>query len=129
MNLIDLIDNAVTTARVRGGAQREAARFARSVRAGRTYWSVVDLNCHYPGAPAQALHEWVFKKERITGYMRCGAVEAAQAWLTYGPLHERRPGNPDELMTFAELSRRPDIFERAALEKALKRARPVPAGV
>lgn len=111
MGLIDLIDNALTTGLVRHGAQREASKFEATVKPGHTYYSVVDLYAKYPGAPRQALKEWVFSKPgRWIGQIpRHGHMGAGTAWLSYGPLHEVRPPG---LMTFEELRNRPDIFGR-----------------
>ena len=106
MNPLSLIAPA---AAARRNAQKEAADFAASVEPGRTYYSVVDLNAKYPGAPKRALMEWVFSRPGrwIGQEARCGHMTAAGAWLGYGPIHERKPGG---LMTFAELRRRPGIF-------------------
>jgi hypothetical protein len=124
VGFIDKLDAALTTARARHGAQAEATRFARTVREGETYYSVVDLAAA-PWNPGQALMVWRFKRERITGYMRYGAVEAGQAWLTYGPLHKVRPGG---LQTLQELSNRPGMFEPDPAA-VLRELGGVPAGV
>jgi hypothetical protein len=106
-------------------AQKEAAAFQASIKPGRTYWSVVDLNPQHPGTPKQALLEWTFSKPGrwIGQEPRCGHMTAAGAWLGYGPLHATRP---PKLMTYQELRRRPGIFGPDPA-KTIRRA--TPAGV
>ncbi|NUP49180.1 MAG: hypothetical protein HOW97_18015 [Catenulispora sp.] len=91
---VDAVDNTVTNARVRHGAQSEASKFAASVRPGHTYYSVVI--CHTPWGDERALMEFRFDRRGRDGHMT-----AAGAWLSYGPLHDRRPGGG--LMTFREM--------------------------
>lgn len=123
MNPLSLIAPATVARR---NAQKEAAAFAATVKPGHTYYSVVDLNAKYPGAPRRALMEWTFSKPGrwIGQESRCGHMTAAGAWLGYGPLHERKPGGG--LMTFQELRNRPGIFGPDP-SKAIRQA--TPAGV
>lgn len=123
MNPLDL----VTPARMAGRrAQKEAAKFEADVKPGHTYYSVVINHGRYPGAPARLLMEWRFSKPGrwIGQNARCGHLTAAGAWLSYGPLHERKPGG---IPTFAEHQRRPGIVMDPA--QALADATLVPAGV
>lgn len=109
----------------RRSAQKEAEKFAQTVRPGRTYYSVVDNHARYPGAPAQMLLEWTFSNRRglISGQYMCEHMSASSVWLGYGPLHEARPHG---LMTHKEWQQKPDVFEA---EKATRRADFRPAGV
>jgi hypothetical protein len=106
VNPLSLIAPATVARR---NAQKEAATFAATVKPGHTYYSVVDLNAKYPGAPKRALMEWTFSRPGrwIGQEARCDHMTAAGAWLGYGPIHERKPGG---LMTFQELRNRPGIF-------------------
>ena len=75
----------------RSKARHEAAKFARSVRLGHTYYSV-ETHAGLFG-DHKLLHEWVFTtRSWVTGDPMCGSVSAAGAWLRNGPLYETRPG-------------------------------------
>ncbi|MDG9701688.1 hypothetical protein [Streptomyces sp. DH37] len=90
MGFIDAIDDVLTTARGRHGAQREAAKFSRSVQLGRTYWAVAEFRL--PTGGRKLAVPWTFdRKSRATGDPMCGAVSAAGAWLRCGPLHDSPP--------------------------------------
>lgn len=101
-------DGIAPVTRVRHRARKEAEKFALTVKPGVTYYSVVDNHAKYPGAPQRLLLEWVFTARGpwLWQNARCGSMGAATAWLSYGPLHEHRPGG---LMTRREWSRRPGL--------------------
>jgi len=88
MGFIDRVDDVLTTARARHGAQREAAKFSRSVQLGRIYYSVETFRL--PTGDRKLAVPWVFtRRSRATGDPMCGAVSAAGAWLRHGPLTEK----------------------------------------
>lgn len=129
MNPLDLIAPATRASRRQ---QKKAAEFQASIKPGHTYYSVVDLNARYPGAPRQALAEWTFSKPGrwIGQEPRCGHMTAAGTWLSAGPLYATRPAR---LMTFQELHDRPSLFAPGAdtrdVDRALRSAKLTPAGV
>jgi hypothetical protein len=112
MSIFDALGNATSTAYHGHKAQKEAARFAASVRPGHTYYSVATIHGGHPGLPDQVLLEWRFSKPgRWIGQgAKDGHLTAAGAWLGYGPLHATRPPG---LMTHKELSRRPGCYPDA----------------
>jgi hypothetical protein len=133
MGLLDRIDTALTTARAGHSERKKASEFMATVKPGHTYYSVVNLHAKYPGAPKRALMEFTFSKPgRLIGQVpRSGHMDAATAWLSYGPLHAVRP---PKLMTFKELTNRPDMFGPDAGQildaiRALESAKLTPAGV
>jgi len=91
-------------------AKRKAAAFAASVRPGHTYYSVLDNNAQHPGAPERILLEWTFTAPGwlLSQEPRCGHLTATGAWLSYGPLYAKRPG---ELKTLRELGLNPPRLE------------------
>lgn len=101
MNPLDYVAPAT---RAKRRAQKDADAFEAKVKPGHTYYSIVDNNAKYPGAPTQLLMEWKFSgRGRWIGQApRCGHMTAASAWLGYGPLHEHKPGG---LLTIGEWSR------------------------
>jgi len=107
-------------------AQKQAAKFEATVKPGHTYYSIVINHGRYPGAPGKLLMEWTFSgRGRWLGQNpRCGHLTAAGAWLSYGPIHERRPGG---IQTIAEYTRYEVGGPNAA--KALGSAKLTPAGV
>lgn len=114
--------------RARRGAQREAAKFAATVKPGHTYYSITDNHARYPGAPAQILMEWKFTAPGrwIGQEARCGHLTAAGVWLGYGPLHENRPSGPGgKIPTLRELQHQPGILGPASITDLEL----VPAGV
>lgn len=125
MRMRNPLDYVAPTTRATRRARKEAEQFGLTVKAGVTYYSVVNNRSRVPGVPSQFLMEWVFtpRGKWLGQDARCGHMTAAGAWLGYGPLHEHRPGG---LMTHREFSRKPDIFEA---EAALRKGDLVPAGV
>jgi len=121
MNPLDLIAPATMAGH---RAKKEAAAFAASVEPGHTYYSVVD--CNWPWGKGRLLMEWTASKKKswIHGQHMFEHLTAAGAWLSYGPIHAKRPGG---LLTFAEHRRRPEF--RLDAESVLRDARPAPAGV
>lgn len=107
-------------------AQKEAAKFEADVKPGHTYYSIVNNHGRYPGAPRQLLMEWKFTgRGRWLGQNpRCGHLTAAGAWLSYGPIHEHKPGG---LLTIGEYTRRGGASPDAA--EALGSGQLTPAGV
>ena len=92
MGLFDMLDGALATAIARRGATREAEKFARSVREGHTYWWIRTNNTQTSSwMPKFTLETLVFKKERLTGFMRSGHLGAGTAWLQNGPIYDERP--------------------------------------
>jgi hypothetical protein len=124
VGFIDRLDGAITQARASHAAQKEAARFAATVKPGQTLYSVVELNLAW--GPSRALMEWTFTDRRapVTGQYMCGHMSAAQVWLSYGPIHATRP---PRLKTLDELRRAPQFPPDAA--EALDAMQIVPAGV
>lgn len=106
LSFLDKVDEAVCTARASRGAQREAKKFADSVKPGRTYWSVV--TCHTYLGKTKHLQEWQFgpKRHPITGAYMSGHLSAAGAWLSYGPIHAHRPAG---LRTLQEMKNDPEF--------------------
>ena len=121
MNLLDLIAPATMAGR---RAQKEAEAFAASVKPGRTYYSIVD--CNWAWGRGRLLKEWTFTKPTFWsgGKPMCEHLTAAGVWLSYGPIHERRPSG---LLTFDEYRRRPEFPPDAA--RALRSTKLTPAGV
>jgi hypothetical protein len=104
-------------------AQAEAKKFAETVVPGRTYYSVVQ--CNFAWGPGTLLKEWKFTKRNWrTGQPMCDHLTAAGVWLSYGPIHDRRPG---KLLTLDEYRRRPEFPPNAA--RALDTHNLTPAGV
>jgi len=123
MGLLNRLDTAALTALTGHREQKEARRFAATVQPGHTYYSVVD--CHWPWGKGRLLMEWTFgKRSRLTGQPMCGHLTPAGLWLSYGPIHEKRPGG---LQTLAEYERMPGRAPDPA--RALDMTRLVPAGV
>jgi hypothetical protein len=105
-------------------AQKEAAAFAATVKPGKTYYSIVD--CNWPWGRGRLLQEFVFTEPSFFsgGQPMCEHLSAAGVWLSCGPIHASRPAG---LETLAEYRKRPEFPPNA--ERALRDARPVPAGV
>ncbi|URN11340.1 hypothetical protein LUW77_03355 [Streptomyces radiopugnans] len=117
MGFIDRIDDALTTARGRHGAQREAAKFSRTAQPGRTYWSVEEFRL--PTGTRKLAVPWKFdRRSRLTGDPMCGAVSAAGAWLRHGPLHSSPPCQT--LAEYLAEADTPDPKLRRQHDKALK---------
>lgn len=85
MGFIDAIDNVLTDAKAHRQAHAEARKFERSVKPGKTYYSVE--TCALPWGDEDLLHEWVFD-DTFLGSPSIGAHSAAQIWLTNGPLYD-----------------------------------------
>ncbi|WP_037918706.1 hypothetical protein [Actinacidiphila yeochonensis] len=119
MGFIDKLDDVLTTAKARRMAASEEARFARSIREGVTYYSVVELR-PAPWHPSHALVEYRFTWDRLSGTWRAGHMGAQYAWRNYGPLFVARPAG---LLTFQEISARPGLYgpdPAEALRQALR---------
>lgn len=108
---LNFVDNAVTDARASHSAQKEAREFAATVKGGQTYYSVVD--CHWPWGKGRLLmeHTASAKPSWAHGQHTFGHLSAAGLWLSYGPIHERRPAG---LQTLGEYQRRPQFPPNAA---------------
>lgn len=124
MGFIDRIDGALAQARANHSAQKEAARFAATVKPGQTLYSVVELNLAW--GQSRALMEWTFTDRRapVTGQYMCGHMSAAQVWLSYGPIHAVRP---PRLKTLTELRTAPSVWPQGDID--LDAVQIVPAGV
>lgn len=125
MRVRNPLDYVAPTTRATRRARKDAEQFGLTVKAGVTYYSVVDNHSRVPGMPSRFLMEWVFtpRGKWLWQDARHGHLTAAGAWLNYGPLHEHRPHG---LMTHAEFSGQPDLSEALV---AVRRGDFVPAGV
>ena len=108
---LDRVDGAAATAIAGHGAQREARKFAATVRPGQTVYSV--MNCNWPWGKGRLLKEWTFgnKRDLVTAQLKTGHLTAAGLWLGFGPIYTVRPGG---LMTLEEYSRRGEYPPDAA---------------
>ena len=101
MGFIDRLDDALTLGKASHSAQREAKKFARTVKPGRTYYTITTLNA--PWGRQQVLEEHVFtgKLSLITALPQ----GAAALWLQCGPVYDnRQAGACRGLMTLREHS-------------------------
>lgn len=101
MGFIDRIDDALTTARGRHAARREASQAARSIQLHRTYWKVQTFKTLF-GDRQLAVPIIFTRRCPTTGVPMCGAVSADGEWLRNGPLTERPPRG---VMTLQEYER------------------------
>ncbi len=85
MGFIDAIDNVLTDMKGHRQAHAEASKFERSVKPGKTYYSVE--TCALPWGDEDLLQEWVFN-DTFLGSPSIGAHTAGQIWLTNGPLYD-----------------------------------------
>lgn len=90
--IVDKLDDAVTDARVRHGAQREAARFARSVREGDVIYTT---NIHHTVNGTMELAQ----AHRVGRGGRVGSESVAGMWLRNHSVSRTRPSG---VMTLAE---------------------------
>lgn len=108
----------------RRGARKEAEAFAARVVPGRIYYSILD--CNWPWGRGRLLYEWTFKKPSFWsgGQPMCGHLTAGGVWLSYGPIHEKRPAG---ILTFEEYRNRaqfpPDAGDALRMaEQAMREA-------
>lgn len=86
----DAVDGAAAQAIASHSAQKEAARFAATVKPGRTYYT--QHTHHLPWGDEVLLKEWVFAGSSIViRQPMCGHMTAAAVWLGYGPVFDKRP--------------------------------------
>lgn len=125
MRMRNPLDYVAPATRASRRHRKQAEEFGLTVKPGVTYWSVVENRASWPGCPSRFLMEWVFspRGKWLGQEARCGHLTAVGAWLGYGPLHSSRPPG---LLTHAEFSGMPDIYEA---EAAVRRGDLVPAGV
>jgi hypothetical protein len=73
-------------------AQKEASRFAATVKPNQTYYTVV-VHQVAGGGTRELIHEhFVTGHSRITGQYMFGHRSAAALWLADGPVYSERPG-------------------------------------
>lgn len=99
---VDLVDNAVTDARTRHGANADADRFADTVQLHKTYYTVVVHQLPW-GGQHKLIHEHIAKgRSRITGEPMFGHMSASQLWLTHGPVFAERPSSLQTLREYSD---------------------------
>lgn len=93
--------------------KKEAAAFARRVRAGRTYYVVVKHPAPAGrGAPQRLLSEIEFTKRALVGLMH-GSFSPEGAYIHLGPIYEDRSHRDIRgLLTIREQARADAEFER-----------------
>ncbi|MFR9758175.1 hypothetical protein [Streptomyces sp. TR06-5] len=126
MGFIDALDNVLTDIKGRHEATAEARKFERSVKPGRTYYSVE--TCALPWGDQDLLKEWQFN-DTCLGSPSIGAHTAAQIWLTNGPLYDHPVRGLQTIQEYIdagsdeELVRNGKPLKRKDRAKALENAR------
>lgn len=88
---VDIVDNAVTDARARHGANTEADRFAAKVQLHTTYYTIVRHRLP-DGGEANLVHEHIAtRRSGLTGQPMFGHMSASALWAGFGPVYTDRP--------------------------------------